>query len=286
MIDELRGRPRAPPPARRSTSTRCSRCARRSSAAGVQLLGYFGAARRAVRQLRHLPRRRPSPGTARSPRRSCCPRSCGCSASAARSSAPGTSSTSCSASRPPKVEQFGHDALRVVRHRRRPRASGEWRGVVRQLLAQGLLAVEGELRHARADRGQRRPVLRGERARCMLRREPERPARAAKSRGGRAPPRSSCPPEAAPVFERLRAWRGGRRRKEQGVPAYVVFHDATLREIATQAPGDAWPSSARSAASARTSSRSTATACSQPWPATEAQPWVSAALTPQVSATR
>jgi ATP-dependent DNA helicase RecQ len=37
------------------------------------------------------------------------------------------------------------------------------------------------------------------------------------------------------VFERLRAWRGA-TAKEQGVPAYVIFHDATLREIATQVP--------------------------------------------------
>ncbi|MFD1048848.1 HRDC domain-containing protein, partial [Kibdelosporangium lantanae] len=40
---------------------------------------------------------------------------------------------------------------------------------------------------------------------------------------------------ATPVFERLRAWRAG-IAKEQGVPAYVIFHDATLREIATRTP--------------------------------------------------
>jgi ATP-dependent DNA helicase RecQ len=42
-------------------------------------------------------------------------------------------------------------------------------------------------------------------------------------------------PEAAGTFERLRTWRGA-TAKEQGVPAYVIFHDATLREIATAAP--------------------------------------------------
>ncbi len=42
-------------------------------------------------------------------------------------------------------------------------------------------------------------------------------------------------PEAVPVFERLRAWRAA-TAKEQGVPAYVVFHDATLRQIAGKAP--------------------------------------------------
>jgi ATP-dependent DNA helicase RecQ len=37
------------------------------------------------------------------------------------------------------------------------------------------------------------------------------------------------------VFEKLRAWRGA-TAKEQSVPAYVVFHDATLRAIAVAAP--------------------------------------------------
>jgi ATP-dependent DNA helicase RecQ len=37
------------------------------------------------------------------------------------------------------------------------------------------------------------------------------------------------------VFETLRAWRGATAR-EQGMPAYVTFHDATLRQIAAQAP--------------------------------------------------
>jgi ATP-dependent DNA helicase RecQ len=42
-------------------------------------------------------------------------------------------------------------------------------------------------------------------------------------------------PEQEAVFERLRGWRGA-TAKEQGVPAYVVFHDATLRAIAVAAP--------------------------------------------------
>jgi len=42
-------------------------------------------------------------------------------------------------------------------------------------------------------------------------------------------------PEQEAVFEELRAWRGA-TAKEQSVPAYVVFHDATLRAIAVAAP--------------------------------------------------
>jgi ATP-dependent DNA helicase RecQ len=112
----------------------------------------------------------------------------------------------------------------------------EWRGVVRQLLAQGLLAVEGDYGTLvlTPDSSQ---VLRKERA-VMLRREPERPAKAAKtSRATKAAAAevAALPPEAEPVFEALRAWRAG-AAKEQGVPAYVVFHDSTLREIAARPP--------------------------------------------------
>ncbi|GLY39089.1 ATP-dependent DNA helicase RecQ [Amycolatopsis sp. NBRC 101858] len=132
----------------------------------------------------------------------------------------------------PKVTQFQHDTLKtfgIGTELREP----EWRAVVRQLLAQGLLAVEGDygslvLTEASAE------VLGGDRE-VMLRREPERAA-AAKVRGTRkAAPAADLPAEAAPLFERLRAWRAG-VAKEQGVPAYVIFHDATLRQIATQRP--------------------------------------------------
>ncbi|MEU8134797.1 DNA helicase RecQ [Streptodolium elevatio] len=140
-----------------------------------------------------------------------------------------------------KVIQFDHDTLSVF-------GVGEdlddnaWRGVIRQLLAQGLLTVEGDygtlvLTDASGD------VL-GRRREVMLRREPERAARTRSSgssgssgggKGKSAKAVVDLPEEAVPVFERLRAWRAA-TAKEQGVPAYVVFHDATLREIAASAP--------------------------------------------------
>jgi ATP-dependent DNA helicase RecQ len=132
----------------------------------------------------------------------------------------------------PKVVQHGHASLRVFGIGTELRDT-EWRGVVRQLLAQGLLAVEGDYGTLVLTPGSS-GVLRKERA-VMLRREPERAARAAKAaKEGRAEP-APLPEEAAPVFDRLRAWRAA-AAKEQGVPAYVVFHDSTLREIATALP--------------------------------------------------
>ena len=72
----------------------------------------------------------------------------------------------------------------------------------------------------------------------MLRREPERvkPAKAVRAKAsGSASRFVELAPADAGLFERLRVWRAA-TAKEQGVPAYVVFHDATLREIAARKP--------------------------------------------------
>jgi ATP-dependent DNA helicase RecQ len=129
-----------------------------------------------------------------------------------------------------KVIQHRHDSLTVFGVGTEL-DDAAWRGVVRQLLAQGLLAVEGDYgtlvltKESYEVLSQRRQV--------MLRREPERAARAVRS------PRRAAPADlsaaAAPVFEQLRAWRAA-AAKEQGVPAYVIFHDATLRQIAAELP--------------------------------------------------
>ncbi|MEU6958305.1 DNA helicase RecQ [Streptomyces chrestomyceticus] len=133
-----------------------------------------------------------------------------------------------------KVIQFDHDQLSVFGIGEDLREA-EWRGVIRQLLAQRLLAVEGDygtlvLTEASGE------VLRGQRE-VLMRREPEKAvkAKAAKAAKGRRAVPVDLPEQAVPVFEELRAWRG-RTAKEQGVPAYVIFHDATLREIATARP--------------------------------------------------
>ncbi len=120
----------------------------------------------------------------------------------------------------------------------------QWRGVARQLLAQGLLTVEGDYGTLALTAGSGEVL--GRRRVVMLRREPERPARPARVRAGRAAgvpgaggagaADAELTPAAAAVFERLRAWRGA-TAKEQGVPAYVIFHDATLRQIAAELPG-------------------------------------------------
>jgi ATP-dependent DNA helicase RecQ len=139
-----------------------------------------------------------------------------------------------------KVIQFDHDQLSVFGIGEEL-SEGEWRGVVRQLLAQGLLAVEGDygtlvLTEASGE------VLRRERE-VPLRKEPKKPASAksasspSSGRGKAKAVVAELPEALVPAFEALRAWRAEQAR-EQGVPAYVIFHDATLREIVT-----VWPTS-------------------------------------------
>jgi ATP-dependent DNA helicase RecQ len=150
--------------------------------------------------------------------------------------------------RTPRVASYRHDSLPVFGIGGEL-DEGEWRGVVRQLLASGLLAVQGDhgtlaLTDASGE------VLRGERQ-VMFRRAATPPARSASSRSGspgsgssgsgrarRGTPAvaaSELGPEAEAVFERLRAWRTG-VAKELGMPPYVIFHDATLRQIAAAPP--------------------------------------------------
>ena len=132
----------------------------------------------------------------------------------------------------PKVTQHRHDSLTVFGIGTELRDT-EWRGVVRQLLAQGLLAVEGDY-GTLVLTGSSAEVLRKQRE-VALRREPERAAKAARPRRAASVAAADLPEAAAGVFERLRAWRAA-AAKEQGVPAYVIFHDATLREIAGRSP--------------------------------------------------
>nr|WP_110036831.1 DNA helicase RecQ [Nocardia neocaledoniensis] len=132
----------------------------------------------------------------------------------------------------PKITQHRHNELSVFGIGTDLRDT-EWRGVVRQLLAGGLLAVQGEYGVLALTEAGNEVLFEGRKV--PMRREPERatrPARGAKT----AKAAVDLPATDLPLFERLRAWRAA-TAKEQGVPAYVVFHDATLREIVARKPG-------------------------------------------------
>jgi ATP-dependent DNA helicase RecQ len=128
-----------------------------------------------------------------------------------------------------KIQQFNHETLTVFGIGT-DLAEPVWRGVVRQLLAQGLLSVEGD--HGTLILTEASGEVLSRQREVRLRQEPKRAAKPARTK---QTPQQELTEESKPIFEKLRTWRGA-TAKEQGVPAYVIFHDATLRQIATDCP--------------------------------------------------
>jgi ATP-dependent DNA helicase RecQ len=138
-----------------------------------------------------------------------------------------------------KVRQFGHASLSTYGVGTELDAR-QWRSVFRQLVSAGLLEVDLEGHGALRLTAASAEVLRGERTVALRQdaapaaRRGRRDAGAAATQAGAA---EALPADAALRFEALRAWRADAAR-EQGVPAYVIFHDRTLREIALALPAD------------------------------------------------
>jgi ATP-dependent DNA helicase RecQ len=133
-----------------------------------------------------------------------------------------------------KVQQFGHAELPTFGAGTDLDDAG-WRSVFRQLLAAGLLHADAQAYGGLRLTDAARPVLKGE-ATLSLR---KRATRVGKKKSALVTRRSGVgTPLAeadAPLFEALRAWRADLAR-EQGVPAYVILHDKSLRELATRRP--------------------------------------------------
>jgi ATP-dependent DNA helicase RecQ len=129
-----------------------------------------------------------------------------------------------------KVERFGHQNQAVF-GQGADLDSKSWQSVIRQLTAAGLIVV---------DHGAHGALTLGEGARAVFKHErqvilrKDRPKKSIEVR--RALARAATVPEhALPAFEALRDERT-RIAKAQGVPPYVIFHDATLRAMALAMP--------------------------------------------------
>ncbi len=114
----------------------------------------------------------------------------------------------------------------------RERGAQEWRAIIRQGIALGLIVVDHDRFSALRLTAASRAVLTG--AQRVPLREWHKAEKVKRVRGGGVV--LDLPLEAQPVFERLREWRRV-AALEHGVPAYVIFHDATLKEIARVRPG-------------------------------------------------
>ena len=130
-----------------------------------------------------------------------------------------------------RIQQFGHDKLSTYGIGKDLDAKS-WRGVFRQLVASGLLAVDSEafggLRLTDSSRG----VLTGGQI-VVLRKEAPGKKTRERDRGVRTG--VAVEPQDLSLFGALRELRAELAR-EQNVPAYVIFHDSTLRNIAEQRP--------------------------------------------------
>jgi ATP-dependent DNA helicase RecQ len=136
-----------------------------------------------------------------------------------------------------KVEQYGHDRVSTFGIGKELTAL-QWRAIIRQLVALRLLRVDYDRFNILQLTPDAREVLSGRRI-LKLRKPSEKIPRQRKPKRGdasTAPSRDALAGESGNVFQALREWRKS-VAKEHGVPAYTVFHDATLQEIARLLPG-------------------------------------------------
>jgi ATP-dependent DNA helicase RecQ len=132
-----------------------------------------------------------------------------------------------------RITQWHHDKLSVYGVGA-DRSEQEWRAIVRQTIALGLVTVDHDAYSSLKLTEAARAVLKGEQ-KVQLRQyqKPVKPKRASTPRGSYEEMELSKSEQA--IFEKLRWWRVETARAH-GVPAYVVFQDATLREIAKGKP--------------------------------------------------
>ncbi len=132
-----------------------------------------------------------------------------------------------------RVTQWNHDRLNVfgigADH-----DEAAWRNIFRQLAALGYVRPDHEAYGALRLTEASRPVLKGEQ-RVEMRQAAPRKSRAVKAR--RAAAGGGSPGGDAGLLDRLKSWRAEQARL-QSVPAYVIFHDRTLAEIAAIRPAD------------------------------------------------
>ncbi|MDE1566646.1 DNA helicase RecQ [Aquabacter sp. P-9] len=131
-----------------------------------------------------------------------------------------------------KVHKFGHENLSTFGIGKEV-SRDEWRAILRQVVALGLVAVDVEGHGGLSLTAACRPVLRGER---RIELKVEKRTRPARTQGGARVPRAGpTDPRDEALYQKLKALRLELARA-QGVPPYVIFHDTTLLDIAHARP--------------------------------------------------
>ncbi len=137
----------------------------------------------------------------------------------------------------PRIEQFRHDQVSTFGIGQEL-TEVQWRSVFRQLMARGFIAVDLEGFGSLKLTSESRPVLRGEET-IYFRKDVARAKKSSRrkktNQAGRYADSFSDKSEEKVVWEALRAKRTD-IAQEQGVPAYIIFHDATLMEMVEYHP--------------------------------------------------
>ncbi len=138
-----------------------------------------------------------------------------------------------------RIRSFGHDRVSTYGIGKEL-SEHEWRSVYRQLVAGGLMKVDMEKKGGLKLSGRCHPVLRGEEM-FELRKDPAPARKKAAARSLKGSPGAQTGEDREhfnfdPIlWQRLRSLRGELARNSS-LPAYTVFHDSTLREMATRLP--------------------------------------------------
>jgi ATP-dependent DNA helicase RecQ len=129
-----------------------------------------------------------------------------------------------------KVLQHGHEKLSTFgigsdTH------EAQWRSVIRQLVVRGFLRVDLEGYSALQLTDLCRPVLKGEQELHLRKEEVKAPSlKGSKAGGKKSAGKVQIAPEDQELWEELRECRKY-LSEEHNVPPYVIFHDATLKEM-------------------------------------------------------
>jgi ATP-dependent DNA helicase RecQ len=133
-----------------------------------------------------------------------------------------------------RIKTWHHDSLSVFGIGSE-RAEAEWRAILRQVIALGLVTVDHEVYSSLKLTDAARPVLKG--GQKVQLRQYQKPVKAkrAPSAAAKGHVEMDLSKSEQEIFEKLRWWRVETARSHN-VPAYVIFVDATLREIAKAKP--------------------------------------------------
>jgi ATP-dependent DNA helicase RecQ len=132
-----------------------------------------------------------------------------------------------------RIRRFGHDRISTFGIGTEL-SDPEWKSVFRQLVAAGHLKVDIEGKGGFQLTPKSRPIIKGE-EKFFVRRDPIAVIRKISSNHKDQPDEAPLSPQSLELWEKLRTLRLELAR-EQNIPAYVIFHDSTLKDLARKLP--------------------------------------------------